>query len=220
MRSELDSGEDSRRTVRTADNTQCTGFLRREAHHYGTQQYGKDTKLRSRTEYGKTQIAEHRSEVRQRTHTHKDDRRQKSGLYQHIVDEVHQSEVVCNLVQRHFPDVLQHSVHHYHAVFICLDNPHVATGEIGNEHTESNGNQQQRFVMLPDAQIQQNKGNDIHYKERRIGNNIAERRHIIEFRKYIFHHPIFINTSSSETESPGLTQIAVTVPLKSARMAL
>ena len=32
---------------------------------------GAVAELRSRTEYGKTQIAEHRSEVRQRTHTHK-----------------------------------------------------------------------------------------------------------------------------------------------------
>ena len=34
------------------------------------------------------------------------------------------------------------------------------------------------------------------------------------------HYPIFINTSSSETVSPGLTQIAVTVPPNSARIAL
>ena len=220
MRGELNGGKDSRRTVRTADNAQCTCFLRCEAHHYGTQQHRKDTKLRSSTEYGKTQIAKHRPEVRQRTHTHKDDRRQKSGLYQHIVDEVHQSEVVCNLMQRHLPDVLQHSVHHYHTVFIRLNHSHITARKVGKQHTESNWNQQQRFVVLLDAQIQQDEGNGIHYKERRVGNDIAERRHIIKFCKYIFHYPIFINTSSSETESPGLTQIAVTVPLNSARMAL
>ena len=43
-------------------------------------QYGKDTQLGSRTEYGETQVTEHRTEVRQRTHPHKDDRWQESGL--------------------------------------------------------------------------------------------------------------------------------------------
>ena len=220
MRSKFNGSKDSRRTVCATDNAQCAGFLRCKTYHYRAQQHCKDTELCSRAEYGKAQIAEHRSEVRQRTHTHKDDGRQESGLYQHIVDEVHQSEVVRNLMQRHLPDVLQHSVHHYHTVFIRLNHAHFSAGEVGYEHTESDGNQQQRFVMLLDAQIQQNEGNGIHYKERRIGNDIAERRHIIKFRKYIFHYPIFINTSSSETESPGLTQIAVTVPPKSARIAL
>ena len=190
MRSQLDRSEDSRRTIGTTNDTQCTSLLRSESHQHSYQQHREDTQLCSSTEYRKTQIAEHRSEVRHGTHTHKDNRRQESRLNQHVVDEVHQSQVVCNLMQRHFPDVLHHAIHHDHSVFISLNHSHISTGEIGNEHTESNGHQQQRFVVLLYAQIQQNESNGIHHQKRRVGNDIAERRHIVEFCKYFFHHSL------------------------------
>ena len=123
-------------------------------------------------------------------------------------------------MQRHLPNVLHHPVHHHHTVLVGLDNAHVAARKVGDEHTEGDGHQQQRLVVLLDAQVEQDEGNGIHHEERRVGNDVAERRHVIEFSKYIFHYPIFINTSSSDTESPEFRQMAVTVPSTSLRMAL
>lgn len=203
-----------------ADDTQSGGFLRSEAHQHGAEQHRKDTQLGGRAEDGQAQVAEHGAEVGQRAHTHEDDGRQETGLDQHVVDEVHQSQLVGNLVERHLPDVLHHPVHHHHTVLVGLDDTHLAAGEVGDEHTEGDGHQQQRFVVLLDAQVEQDEGNGIHHEERRVGNDVAERRHVIEFSKYIFHYPIFINTSSSDTESPGFWQMAVTVPSTSLRMAL
>ena len=151
MRSQLNGSKDSRRSIGTTDNTQCACFFRSKAHQHCTKQYGKDTQLGSRTEYGETQVTEHRTEVCQRTHTHKDNRRQKAGLNQHIINEVHQSEVVRNLVQRHLPNILHHPAYHDHSVFICLNHTHITTGKVGNEHTESDGYQQQWFIVFLDT---------------------------------------------------------------------
>ena len=82
-------------------------------------------------------------------------------------------------MQRHFPDVLHHTVNHHHAVLVSLYHAHVTAGKVGQQYTESNRYKQQRLVLLLDSQIQQNKRNGIHDEEPRIGNNVAERSHII-----------------------------------------
>ena len=187
MRSQLDSGKDSRRTIGTTDNTQCSRFLRCETNQHSHQQYSKDTQLRCRPKDRETQVTKHRSEVGQSTHTHEDDRRQEPCLNQHIIDEVHQSQIVCNFMQRHFPNVLHYSIYQNHSILICLDDAHLSTGKVSNEHTESDRYQQQRFVMLFDTQIQQNESNGIHHQKRRISNDVAESRHIVESCKYFFH---------------------------------
>ena len=220
MGSQFDSGKDSRRTISTANNTQCSSLFRSKSHQDSHQQYGKDTQLCRSAKDRKAQVAQHRTKVCQSTYTHKDNRRKETCLYQHIVDEVHQSQVVCNLVQRHFPDVLQCSVYHYHAVLVGLDHTHITTGKVGQQHPESNRDKQQRLILFLDTQVKQDERNGIHYQELRFSNNIAEGSHIIKSFKYIFHYTIFINTSSSETESPELAQMAVIVPPNSARMAL
>ena len=74
--------------------------------------------------------------------------------------------------------------------------------------------------MLLDTQVKQDEGNGIHNEELRVSNDVAEGSHLIKFFKYLFHYTIFINTSSSDTESPGFTQMAVIMPSNSARMAL
>ena len=125
------------------------------------------------------QITQHRSEVRQRTDPHKDDRRQETGLDQHIIDEVHNSQFMRNVMQRHFPDILHHTVYHHHTILICLYHSHISSGEVGKQHTESNRNKQQRFVLFLDTQIKQDERDGIHYQELRFGNDIAERSHVI-----------------------------------------
>ncbi len=166
------------------------------------------------------QVAQHRPEVRQCTDTHKDYRWQETRLNQHIVDEVHDSQFVGNVVQRHFPDVLHYSVYHHHTILVRLNHAHISTGEVGKQHTESDGDKQQRFVLFLDTQIEQHERDGIHNQELRFGNDIAERSHVVQILKYLVHYLIFINTSSSETASPGLAQMAVTVPPNSARIAL
>ena len=39
---------------------------------------------------------------------------------------------------------------------------HIGTGEVGDEHTEGDGHQQQRFKLLYDAQVQQHAGDAQH----------------------------------------------------------
>ena len=82
-------------------------------------------------------------------------------------------------MQRHFPDVLQHSVYHHHTIFVGLNHSHISSGEVGKQHTESNRNKQQRFVLFLDTQIKQDERDGIHYQELRFGNDIAERSHVI-----------------------------------------
>ena len=127
---------------------------------------------------------------------------------------------MSDFMQRHFPDILHHTLDHDHAILIGLDNSHIAAREIGQQYTESNRNQQQRLILLLDTQVEQDECNGIHDQKTRVSNNVAESRHFIQSFNYIFHYKIFINTSSSETLSPEFTQIAVMVPLNSARIAL
>ena len=125
-----------------------------------------------------------------------------------------------DIMQRHLPDVLCHSIDQNHPVLICLNDPHVTTGKIGQQHPECNRNQQQWLILLLDTQIEQDERDGIHYQKLRFSHYIAESSHIIQILKYLVHYPILINTSSSETASPALAQIAVTFPSNSAQMAL
>ena len=179
MRSKFDGGKDSRRPIRTTDNSQRGSFFRSESHQDSHQQHGKDTQLCGCTENRKTQVTQHRSEVRQRTDTHEDDRRQETCLNQHIVNKVHDAEFVGNVMQRHFPDVLHHSVHHNHTILISLNHTHISSGEVGKQHTESDRHKQQRFILFLNSEIEQDERDGIHYQELRFGNDIAERSHVI-----------------------------------------
>ena len=179
MRSQLNRRKDSRRTVGTTDNSQRSRFFRRESHQNSNQQNCEDTQLSCRPEDRKPQIAQHRTKVGQCSNAHKDNRRQEASLDQHIINEVHQSQFMRNVMQRHLPNILHHTMYFYHSVFICLNNAHLASWEIGQQDTESNRDQQQRFILLLDTQIKQDECNGIHDQELRFSNDIAERSHFI-----------------------------------------
>lgn len=51
------------RTTGTTDNPQRSRFPGSKSHQNGYQQYSKYTQLRSRAEYGKLQVAQHRAKV-------------------------------------------------------------------------------------------------------------------------------------------------------------
>ena len=127
---------------------------------------------------------------------------------------------MSNVVQRHIPNVLHDTAHIDHTILVCLNHSHLTAGEVGEQHPESNGDKQQGFVLFFDTQVKQRKCDDVHDQELRFGNDVAKRRHLIQIVEYLFHHPIVINTSSSETASPEPKQIAVIVPLNSERTAL
>ena len=78
-------------------------------------------------------VTEHRSEVGQRTDTHEDNRRQEARLDQHIIDEVHQAKFVCDIMQRHFPDVSHHAVYINQPILIRLNHSHIASGDAVSE---------------------------------------------------------------------------------------
>ena len=100
---QLDGSKDSRRSVGTAYDAEGSSLLGREAHGEGTQQYGKDAKLCSGTEDRQAQIAKHGTEVGQCSDTHEDDWRNEARLDAHIIDEVHQAQLMGNLMQGHIP---------------------------------------------------------------------------------------------------------------------
>ena len=153
--------------------------MRRESHQDGYQQHGENTQLCRRPEYGQTQVAQHRSEIRQRSYTHKDDRRKEPSLDQHVVNEVHQPQLMRDVMERHLPNVLHHSVHVDHAVFVGLYHPHIASGEVGKQHAERDRYEQQRFILFFDTQIKQYERNGIHDQKLRFSNDVAERSHLI-----------------------------------------
>ena len=97
----------------------------------------------------------------------------------YIIDEVHNSQFMRNVMQRHFPNVLHHSVHVDHAVFVGLYHPHIASGEVGKQHAERDRYEQQRFILFFDTQIKQYERNGIHDQKLRFSNDVAERSHLI-----------------------------------------
>ena len=34
-----------------------------------------------------------------------------------------------NVMQRHFPDILHHTVYHHHTILVCLYHSHISSGE-------------------------------------------------------------------------------------------
>ena len=92
---QLDRGEDGGGTVGAADDAERRSFLHRECSRANGNEYnGEDAKLCRRSENRETQVAQHGTEVGERANTHEDYRRQESALYQHVVDEVHDSKLV------------------------------------------------------------------------------------------------------------------------------
>ena len=83
------------------------------------------------------------------------------------------------LVQRHLVDVLHHTVHLYHSFTVGLCDTHFTAGEVGNEHTKGDGHEQQRLVLLHNAQIEQGECEKIHDEEEGVLRNVGERRHVI-----------------------------------------
>jgi len=63
MRNLLYSCKNGYRTTGTTDNPQRSRFPGSKSHQNGYQQYSKYTQLRSRAEYGKLQVAQHRAKV-------------------------------------------------------------------------------------------------------------------------------------------------------------
>ena len=155
-----------------------------------------------------------------------EDQLKEAGFDQHIIQKVHQTEFMSNIMKRHFPDYFPCTVCAGYKTFrVGLDNSHFATGKVGQQYTEGYGNQQKRFVMFDDSQIEQYESQCVHNQELRFRNYVAEGSHFIKLFQYIhyFVHSyfaIFMITSSSSTLSPELTTIAVIVPSNSARMAL
>ena len=99
---------------------------------------------------------------------------------------------MSNLRKRHLPDVLcQH-------LAFCIDDAsslvglihaHVTTREVGDEHTEGDGDEQQGLEVLHDAEVQQHEGQQVHDKIGTVGrDDVAERGHLVHVIKYFFHN--------------------------------
>ena len=89
--SKLDGGEDSRGTIGTSDDAQGTCLLRSKAHSQSHQEDREDTHLCCCTKDGKLEVAKHRTEVGQGSHTHEDDGRQQATLDKRIIQVIHQA---------------------------------------------------------------------------------------------------------------------------------
>ena len=70
-------------------------------------------------------------------------------------------------------------MHVHESILIRLDHTHVATGEIRQQHTEGNRDEQQRLILLLDTQVEQHERNRIHDQELRFSKDIAERSHLV-----------------------------------------
>ena len=85
-----------------------------------------------------------------------------------------------DVVQRHFPDVGFAAVGQCdHPLRVRLYDPHLAAREVGQQHPERNGHEQQRFVLFHYTQVEQDESQRIHDEERRVGNDVAESRHLV-----------------------------------------
>ena len=226
MRRKLDGCEDCRRTVCSSYNTQRSRFLRCETERKAHQKHSKNTELGSCAENREFEVPQHRPEIRHCAHSHKYYRWQKSGFDESIVEVVHNSELVGNLVQRHFPDILESSVRKFHhSARICLYHTHFSARKVCYQHSECYGDEQQRLVFFYYAQVQQPEGQQVHKQESRLRNQVTQGGHSVEFPQSIkksFHYPLVILMimSSSSTVSPLWARISVMVPSKSAQMAL
>ena len=78
MRGKLDGGKDGGRAVGASDDAERSSLLRGKSEQQTDNEHGKDTELGSRTKNSKLEIAQHRTEISHRSHTHKDDGRKES----------------------------------------------------------------------------------------------------------------------------------------------
>ena len=94
-----------------------------------------------------------------------------------------------NVVERHLPYIHHSTVGERNKAFgIGLDYTHLPAREVGYQHSEADGNQQQRLIFLHYAQIQQAEGKQVHQKVGRVSDQVAERRHMVQSVEYFSHN--------------------------------
>ena len=102
---------------------------------------------------------------------------------------------VRNLVKGHGVDVLHggYAVNGYghHTLAVGLNDAHLAAGEVGYEHAEGDGDEQQGLVLLDNTEIEKHKGQQVHDEEHGVLAYGSEGGHLIELLKdfhYCFHY--------------------------------
>ena len=140
--------EDGGRAVRAADDADGRSLLTGKAQPLGAQEGGEDTQLRSSTQQQALRVGDQRTEVGHGTNAQEDQRRINTQLNAHV-EHIAQAAVVQDVNPG---GVQQNFVAHTNKVLHVDD---VAAGQVGQDHTKRDGQQQQRLKAADDGQVQQ-----------------------------------------------------------------
>lgn len=144
-------GEDGGGAVGTADDADGSGFRPGEAQDLGADEGEEDTQLGRSAQQKAGGTGDQRGEVGHGADAQEDQRRVNAQLDAQV-DVVHHAAGVA----QHFPvDVVG-------LIEENLDVEDAVQGQVGHEHAEADGQQQQRFELLDDGQVQQHAGNRQH----------------------------------------------------------
>ncbi len=138
------SGQDGGRAVGAADDADGGGFSGLKAQHQSHQEGGKDAQLSGGAQQQGGGVGQQGAKVRHRADSHKDNRRV-DGVLNALIEHPHETYstavrggVIHRLVEQ------------------------AGDGQVGQQHTEGDGNQQQGLEALANAHVQQHTGDNQH----------------------------------------------------------
>ena len=146
VHSQLGRGEDGGGAVRAADNADGGGLSRGEAQHQGQDKGGEDAQLSSSAQQQGHGVGQQGTEVGHGADAHKDNGRV-DGVLDALIDDPHKP----------YASGMGGRVHHR----LCKQ---TGEGQVGQQHTKRDGDQQQGLKALADAKIQQNTGDHDHHQ--------------------------------------------------------
>ena len=159
MRSQLACQEYGRRAVCTANDTDGSSLGRGEAHQVSHDKGGKDAQLCGSAQQQALGVGNQRAEVGHCTHAQEN----KAGINAQLdtdVEDVQQASVGQNMPVA----VVERTVGIQELVVPELRVEQIGAGEVGEQHTECDGQKQQRLILFHDGQIEQEAGDDQHHQ--------------------------------------------------------
>ena len=141
--------EDRSRTVGTADDTDTTGLSRSEAQRVSPQEGHENTQLRSSTEHETLRVGDQRAEIGHGTDTDEDQTRVDTELHTQIKI-IEQSGILNEASPVDMSAGEQFGMEH------------IRSRQVGQQHTESDREEQQRFELVFDGEVQEQESDENH----------------------------------------------------------
>ena len=163
MRGQLGGDQDGRGAVRAADDADGSRFVGEKAQDQGHAVGQVDAQLSGRAQDQGLGVGDEGTEVRHGADAHEDQAGVDAQLDAEI--EVVEKTTVFGICQNGPVDV---------AALVDLRVVEFRARQVGEQHAEGDGEQQQRLELLHDRQIQQHAGDEDHHQLQRIIEDLIE----------------------------------------------